>query len=273
MSILKVLVVVALFAGVGIGFVYLEKYVPKPDQAGRLELIDPPSWLNDELKAKIFNEACYDGEDLALDEDAAQTVQRNIEARVAWLDDVRVQTGHDSFHIYARWRKPLALVKSGLHKFYVDAELVVLDFVPMPELPIVKVEGLSVVTKRPPAGGVWRQEDLAAAVAVLERLDQRDNIDASKKPLLEEIDRVDVSNFNGRENSRFPHIILYAKDNTEIVWGAEIGKWQRHLEATDVQKIAKLYGYYEEQGSLLGSVKYINLRDPQNDVPLPVDKY
>jgi len=66
---------------------------------------------------------------------------------------------------------------------------------------------------------------------------------------------------------------LYAKDNTEIIWGAEVGKWQRYLESTDEDKLAKLYSYYKEYGTLLNVAKYINLRDPQDNIPLPIDKY
>jgi hypothetical protein len=100
-----------------------------------------------------------------------------------------------------------------------------------------------------------------------------DRLVTPDKPLLYEIASVDVSNFKGRENSRFPHIVLYTKDNTEIIWGAEVGTWQQFLESTDEQKLAKLYEYYKKHGSLLGGVKYINLRDPQDNIPLPIDKY
>jgi hypothetical protein len=93
------------------------------------------------------------------------------------------------------------------------------------------------------------------------------------KPLLYDIDRIDVSNFTGRKNSRLPHIVLYTRDDTEVIWGAEFGRWQRYLEATDEEKLAKLYAYYKEYGSLSGGVKYINLRDPQDNIPQPADKY
>ena len=46
-----------------------------------------------------------------------------------------------------------------------------------------------------------------------------------------------------------------------------------YLEATDEDKLAKLYGYYEEFGTLLKGAKYINLRDPRDKIPLPIDKY
>ncbi|MFQ6036968.1 MAG: hypothetical protein ACE5NM_14105, partial [Sedimentisphaerales bacterium] len=154
-----------------------------------------------------------------------------------------------------------------------DAELVVLDFVPMPNLPVVKVKGLSPITKIPPVGKVWPREDLAAAVAILVQFDRMDKLVTPEAPLLYEIDSIDVSNFKGREDSRFAHIILYAKDNTEIMWGAEIGTWSRHLEAKDEEKLAKLYNYYTEHGSLLNGAKYIDLRNPQDTIPLPIDKY
>ena len=67
--------------------------------------------------------------------------------------------------------------------------------------------------------------------------------------------------------------MLYAKDNTPIMWGAAVGKWQQHLESTDEQKLAKLYGYYREFGKLSGGTKFINLRDPKDNIPLPIDRY
>ena len=275
-GILKVLAAVCVLAAVVIGFVFLNKYVkkaiPVSEKTASLELVDVPAWVNEPLKEKIYAAAKANGEDLKLDEDAARLAAENL-ASVAWLNEVKVQVTHNSIRIEGLWRKPLALVKSGLQKFYVDAELVVLDFVPMPNLPVVKVKGLLVTTKPPPLGKVWQKDDLRAAVAILAQLDQMDSLVAAEKPLLYEIDSVDVSNFNGRKNRRLPHIVLYTKDDTRIIWGAEIGTWQRYLEATDEDKLAKLYSYYEEYGSLLGGAKYINLRDPQETISLPVDKY
>ncbi len=100
-----------------------------------------------------------------------------------------------------------------------------------------------------------------------------DRIVTPNKPLLNEIAYIDMTNFNGRKNHKAPHIILYTTDNTEIIWGAEIGTWQRHLEATDEEKLAKLYGFYKEHNFTLADVKYINLRDPQDRIRQPTDKY
>ena len=276
-TILKVLVVVCVLCGIVFGLMSLEKYVketiPAQQGSGELVLADVPLWVSDELKEKIYTIATAKGVNVALDDEAVSSMQRNIEEMIPWLDEVKVKAPHNILRVEARWLKPIALVKSGLIKFYVDSEQVVLDYMEMPDLPIVEIKGLPPVAKIPPLGQVWQRDDLAAAVTILDRLDHRDKTLPPDKPLLYEIDRIDVSNFNGRQNSRLAHIILYSKDNSQIIWGAEFGKWQRHLESTDEEKLAKLYGYYEDYGSLSGGARYINLRDPRDKIPLPIDKY
>lgn len=236
-------------------------------------MVDVPDWVTEPLKEKIYAAARANDEDLSIDENTASLVHRNIETSVAWVQQVKVQVTHDAIRVSGHWRKPLALVRQGSESFYIDEELVVMDFVPMPNLPIVKVEGFSSAEKLPSPGDTWRGGDLAAAVDILARLQKMDKLISPDKPLLGTIDRIDVSNFNGRKNNRLPHIILYTKDNTEIIWGAEAGTWQRHLEATDEEKLTNLYAYYKEHGLLLGGAKYINLQYSQVNVSLPVDKY
>jgi len=272
---LKISAVACVLVAVGVGFVFLEKHVAsKSKRTGSLELVDVPDWVNEQLKEKIYFAASSYGGDIRLDKDAAASIQRSIESSVAWLDQVKVQTTHDSVRIWGRWRRPLGLIELGSRKTcYVDAELVVLDFVPVSALPIVKIKGLLLPAKAPSVGKLWQLDDLAAAVAVLSRLDRMDKLVTADKPLLYEIDRIDVTNFNGRQSGRKPHIVLYTKDDTEIIWGAEIGSWQRYLEAADQEKLTNLYNYYKEHGTILNSAKYIDLRSQQHDVSLPIDKY
>ena len=274
--ILRVFAVICFIIGIVIGLMSLEKYVkkttPTRQESVDLVLADVPLWVSDQLKEKVYTIAAVKGGNMGLDDEAVLLVQRNIE-QMPWLDEVKVKATHDILRVEARWRKPVALVKSGHIKFYVDAEQVVLDYMEMPELPIVEIKGLPPVSKIPPPGEVWQRDDLAAAVLILNRLNDMDRILTPDKPLLFEIDRIDVSNYNGRQNSRKAHIVLYSKDNTEIIWGAEFGQWQRHLEPTDEEKIANLYSYYKDYGSLSGGARYIILRDPRDKIPLPIDKY
>ena len=273
----KISLMVCVLGSIAVGLLYLDRYrketTPPMEGPVEQELVHVPAWVNDELKQKALTAAKGDLEDLRIDENAAVLVQQNINRRFAWLDDVKVQTTHNAVRIEGRWRKPVGLIKTRRQSFYVDAEQVLLDVVEMPGMPIVEITDLSLIRKTLLPGEVCNGEDLAEAIKLLELLERRDRIETSQKPLLSEIDRLDMSNFDGRKNRKLPHIILYAKDDTKIIWGAKIGEWQRHLESTDEQKIAKLYSYYKEFGTLSGGVKFINLCDPLDDIPQPIDKY
>jgi hypothetical protein len=268
----KILSIALAVVAAGAILYYAEKYVKstKPAETGPVVLVDAPEWVGQQLKAKIL--AYAGGSTFRLDEAAAQLVGDNL-ASAAWLKDVKALTTDKAIQVHAIFRKPVALVNSGLSPFYVDAEQVVLDYVPMPHLLIVEIKGLSLVSQVPRFGQVWHQDDLAQAIMLIDRINRRDKTNTPQKPLLYEIAAIDVSNYNGRKDKRQPHIILYTRDNTAIIWGAELGTWQKYLESTDEEKLAKLYGYYKEKGTLSGGVKYINLRDPRDNIPLPIDKY
>lgn len=278
-GIIQSFLAVCAVGGVVLGIVHWDKLMKEEASASdveddvALEIKSVPVWVNDALKEKLSFAARADGMGLQLDETVARRVQRNIEGVFPWLAGARVRTMPDRLVIEGSWRMPVVFVKRGLDKFYVDHDLVVLDFVEMPHLTITPVKGLKPMAKGPELGHAWEREDLAAAVELVELLRRWDAEKTPDKPLLDEIKAVDVSNYNGRDNKRFPHIVLYATDDTEIIWGAALGKWQRNLEATDAEKLAKLYAYYKEYGTLLGEVKYINLRDPQDRINLPIDNY
>jgi hypothetical protein len=265
---LKILSIACAVAVIGLLLIYAERSIKSKN--GPVVLIDAPEWATEQLKAKILTNA--GGTIFRLDDEAARLVAQNLKASV-WLDNIRAQTTDKSIDIRARFRKPVAVIKSGLSPFYVDSEQVVIDYVPMPHLLIVEIRGLTPVTIMPKFGQVWRRDDLNAAIMLIDRINRRDRMDMSIKPLLSEIAAIDVSNYQGRKNSSGPHIVLYTHDNIEIQWGAELDSWQKYLESTDEEKLAKLYGYYKENGTLSGRVQYINLRDPRDNIPLPIDRY
>ncbi len=269
---LKISSIACAVLAIGLLLIYAEKYVrsSRGVQSGPVVLVGAPEWVGEQLKAKIL--AGAGGRTFNLDENAAALVQKNLSS-APWLNNVRVLTTEKSIEVHATFRKPIALVKSGLNNFYVDAEQVVLDYVPMPHLLIVEIRGLTPVVVMPKFGQVWRRDDLTAAIKLLERLSKMDRDVTPAKPLLREIATIDVSNYQGRKNSSRPHIILYTNDNIEIQWGAELGAWQKYLESMDEQKLAKLYGYYKEKGTLSGPEQYIILHYPRDNIPLPVDKY
>ncbi|MBN1362441.1 MAG: hypothetical protein JW993_17730 [Sedimentisphaerales bacterium] len=268
---LKVVVVMCFLAATSAFLRYAEGYVrqTRPTGEGALVLLDVPEWVNWNLKARVV--AAAGGNHFPIREDTAQVVARNLDS-VSWLDDIEVQVTYDAVQVKAKWRKPIALLDRGPSRFYVDEDLCVLDYMPMDNLTIVEVK--EVAQGLPPApGSIFDREDLAAAVKLIILLARMDAEIAPRNPLLDQIAYIDVSNFKGHKNRHEPHLVLYSRDGAQIEWGAEIGEWGKYLEAKDEQKLAKLYTYYKEYGSLRAGGKYINLYDPQDKVPQPIDHY
>lgn len=272
---IKILIIVIVIAAIATGFVYLKKYVLpyKQLETVSVELLDVPIWVSRSLEKKLCNIITENNTAIIITEDTARQTQFEISSRFAWLNNVKVRTTMDTITINGDWRKPLALVKKGVKKFHLDREMIILDYADLTSIPVVLVIGFNWPNSDMPAGEALGAEDIKAAVDLLDKLDMMDSMLCAEKPLLNQIDRIDVSNFNGRLNKNHPHLVLYAKDNTEIIWGAELGMWQRHFEATDKEKLAQLYNLYKQFGTLTGNMKYINLRDPQGSVSEPVDKY
>jgi len=273
-AIVKVAAVLCFLVGSGAFLRYAEGYVKSatPVEEGGLILIGVPEWANWDATNRVAQSAR--GTRFPLTKDTASTVAGNL-ASMSWLDDVAVRVTHDSVQVSARWRKPVVMIeiRETNSKIYVDKDLVVMEYIPMPHLPIVEVKNVS-LNVVPLPGQRFDQGDLSAAVALAVLLNRMDAEVAPKTPLLEQIANIDVDNYKGRKN-RQPHMVLWSKDGVQIVWGAEIGEYAKYLEASDQEKLGKLYTHYKELGSLSasGGVKYIDLRNPQDKVPQPIDKY
>lgn len=268
---MKVAAVMCLLVACGAFLRYAEGYVQatQPAPEGVLVLRDVPRWANYDLKKRVVDMA--GGSRFPIKEETAGVVARNL-APMSWLDDIEVEVTYDKVFVKARWRKPVAVIERGPSRFYVDLDLVVLDYMPMAHLPIVEVTGVKIGLP-PSPGVVFDRDDLAAAVKLIDLISRVDAGVDPQNPLLEQIASIDVSNYKGRKNDSKPHLVLRSKEGTQILWGAEIGEWAKHLEATDEDKLAKLYGYYKQFGSLSAGAKYINLHEDLDKVRLPIDKY
>ena len=271
---LKIMAIVFVVALIPIGISFLTDYVDVEAKLARrhglIKLVDAPVWVSEQLKNKIYSAATAGGEDLALDEEVAASVQHNIATFVPWIDNVKVQVTADSLLVSGQWRKPIAMVQLS-QKYYVDADLVALDYLPVVGLNIVEITGIA--TNHDPAlGVVWDRADLEAAIDIIYALNRMDERVCPNNPLLAQIRNIEVSNFQGRYNSAMPHITMYTIDGTEIIWGSEFGQATEHLEVPDKEKIGRLYNFYKSNGTLLNVARYINLCDPQDYVPQPIDE-
>jgi hypothetical protein len=272
--------IIIIFVGIAVGFVFLERFVKKQINFGSqtlgLELTYVPDWVSPELQQKILTTAGKGGVIFALNETMARQVSENLQT-FSWLNDVKVTIGSKSIIVKASYRKPIALINAEDGQYYIDSQLVVLDFVPISKLPIVEITGVPTNQLSPRSIGTkWQSEDVAAAVELIELLDKMDKQVEPKKPLLAEIKSIDMSNFNGRRTASQPHIVFYAKDGTEIKWGAKKGDWSRNLEARDEEKLTILYNTYKELGTIqiraAQKGSFIDLTKPQT-LSLPIDKY
>ena len=283
LKLLKISSIAGFVVAIGLLLYYADKKYIRPVQAHKTGplVLDLPPWVGDsqELIDKIYFGA--GGSTFQLNEKTAAMVAENLKS-VSWMDNINVQITGDSIQVHASYRKPVAIIQSGQTEFYVDANQVVLDYVQLPKFMLVKITGLSLEPETPRYGDVWKNDALSAALKILYEINQTDTILRQTdrrlkelKPLIAEIASIDMDNYHGKKSRSRPHIILYSLDNTPIHWGAEFGEWQKYLESPDEQKLAKLFNYYVEEGTLSTGtqVKFINLRDAKDKIPLPIDNY
>lgn len=267
---LAIMAVAILIAGGAIGLIYMDRYVKttvSPENAaGPLAYVQLPVWVNQEWKDSIYK-IVGDGP-FPLNEKSAQTIARQLET-ISWLSNVKTQVTPEYIKVQADYRKPVGLVNvSRSRKYYLDIDMVVLDYMPLDTLPIIEITGIASPKSIPDPGLHWQAEDAAAAVQLLDYLYRCDtyylNENRIQKPLLDEIASVDVSNFAARKSNSpdRPHIYLKVLDGTQVKWGAAIGQGNRYLEAKAEKKRERLYQFFlDNNNSLQGSAKFIELRN------------
>ncbi|MHC5183951.1 MAG: hypothetical protein ACYSPI_06710 [Planctomycetota bacterium] len=261
---LSIMFLTILVAGGAIGLIYMDRYVSSSAQGengerleGSLKLIDYPAWLNQDWIDTLV--ATAGGKRFPLDQGWAQTVATRL-ATLSWLDNVQVQTTPEYLTVKADYRRPVGLVQLGRKK------------------------GLA-STKVPKPGQTWLADDAAAAVELLDLLymadlhfqQEKGSDPASspdkkipEKPLLNEIESIDVSNVAARKSRSAPNIILNVTDGTKVYWGAAWGQANIYFEADEKDKLARLYQFFMDHSNTLGgAAKYIELRWPQDSIPRP----
>ena len=85
----------------------------------------------------------------------------------------------------------------------------------------------------------------------------------------EELATLDVGNFAGRLDRGRPHLVLHTLDNTEIRWGAELGKERSLIEAPQKVKARRIYQHKRLRGSL-GAFEIIDPRPIRKDKADPL---
>ncbi|MEN8128402.1 MAG: hypothetical protein ABFR90_11465 [Planctomycetota bacterium] len=286
---LTIVLLAVLIGGGAVVLIYMDKYVKTAAESevpeGFIVFKNPPIWLNQEWKDSI--EDILGSTTFPLNEGSAYKVSQKL-APVAWFKNVKVQTKPDHIAVYAEYRRPVGVVGSQKNKVYVGDDMVIMNYIPMTAVPVIEIKGAS--SKTPEPGQMWFAEDAKVAVELLEQLykadlyfqqekerrkNDRAELSSEKmpdKPLLNEIESIDVSNFAARKSKspQKPQIFLNVKGGAKVYWGAPWGQATVHFEADEKDKLTRLYQFFTDHGNTLGgTAKYIELRWLENSIPRP----
>ena len=218
-------------------------------------LEDQPDWMDEGTATgicqMISDLAAQDPSDRNLPAKAAAKLAQNI-----WVKRVLpagvVNDYHGTLSIRCEFRKPIATVSSGAFLVRVDEDALVLPGRLLPTgLPVDKYKSILGVTSEPPGPGhIWDAPDLLAAVELLRLIGDR--------AFSREITAVDVSNYNGRQNSSKSRIVMFTEQGTILKWGRAIGT-EGHIEVDHHQQVQHLDGLFAEHSSL-NTLLYVDLR-------------
>ena len=263
-----------LLGGVGAGYFYANQFVRQKvaytTQPLIIVLKNRPPWMNDFLVEQIALIARPTGAHSSFDHELLEKTTALL-LRNPWVRKVRsVRRAYthrpgDTLELDCEYRAPVALVKFGSLYWLVDESGVRLSepfteqnvpniqFDPGGHTVIRVIEGV-----RQPAphfaGEKWPGDDLAAGLNMVKYLFDR--------PYAEDILRVNVSNFAGREENKNPQIVLETKYQTQIWWGRPPSgdDVDSFLEVSSARKLEYLKWTVEQEGRVDGKHRWLDIR-------------
>ncbi|MHC4288444.1 MAG: hypothetical protein ACYSO1_00700 [Planctomycetota bacterium] len=286
---LTIVFLTTLIAGGAVGLIYMDAYVKTDaitkDPEGTVIIKAPAIWLDNNAEWNAWIEDILGGATFPLNKASARDISQKLES-VAWFKNFRVQTKPGCIEVEAIYRQPVGLIETRDEKVYVGDDMVVMNYIPITTVPVIKIDGAS--SKPPESGRQWQAADAEAAVELLSwlyrmdlhfqqekmKIDNDTAVPTTKKipgkPLLDEIEGIDVSNFAARKSRSKPNIILRVKDGTIVRWGAAWGQANVYFEADEKKKLNRLYEYFVDHGNTLqGTARNIDLCWLEDEIPRP----
>ena len=242
-----------LLAGVAYLRAHVEKRVVFPDRPPKVVLVNRPAWMSDFLAEQIIAAVRPVGTHSAFDHQVLVDIDAMLRTN-PWIKKVKqIRRAYDkkpadTIEVDCDYRAPIALVHWRDYYWLVDGDGVKLPeqytadqlprivMGPNRKLNIRVIAGVA----QPPveSGDKWPGEDLAAGLDLVKLL--------HGQPYAEEIVKVDVSNYEGRNNRREPHLTLVTRYNTEIRWGRPVNSKDFFIEVAPAQKLTYLRQVYEQ---------------------------
>lgn len=250
---------------------FADRTVLKPVTPVNVRIVNPPAWMNEEVRQRIVQIATPVTAKSSLDQDQVKEIAQILAAE-PWVRQVhRVQRIYgkqpgDTLEVDCDFRAPVALVQDQGWFWMVDAEGVKLpERFTKDELAKVAIgRGLEKIQLRvvtgvhnsaPQAGEKWVGRDLEAGLE-LARL-------FFDKPFMNDVAMIDVGNVDpvqpdvaGAPNE----VVLHTRYNTQIRWGSPIRQNGFSVEVSSAQKLATLERLWQEYQRLDAGKPWIEIR-------------
>lgn len=255
---------------------YVEHKVVFSKQPPAVVLKNRPTWMSDFLAEQIVKTARPQGTHSAFDHQLLVDTVAMLRAN-PWIGEVRqVRRAYgrgpgDVIEVDCEYRAPVALVAWQGYYWLVDGNGVKLPEVfSLADVPrivtgsdgrmnIRVVEG---VRHPPPESGArWNGEDLHAGLELVKLLFGR--------PYTEEVVKVDVSNFAGRNDAKAAQLVLITRQNTHVRWGQAVTPPKDHfeVEVSAAHKLRFMQAIWEENRRVDAGYPWVDIRFDTVGVP------
>jgi hypothetical protein len=255
---------------------YVEHKLVFSKQPPTVVLKNRPVWMSDFLAEQIIKTARPAGAHSAFDHELLVSTVAMLKAN-PWIREVKqVRRGYgqqpgDVLEVDCEYRAPVALVKWQNYFWLVDG-----DGVKLPEVfsaadvphilkgqdKRVNIRVIEGVAHAPPeTGAKWTGADLHAGLELVKLLFGR--------TYAEEVEKVDVSNFGGRQSLKAAQLVLVTRYNTQVRWGEPITVSPDDFapEVPPAQKLAFMQAIVEEKGRVDGKYDWVDIRFDSVGIP------
>ena len=276
-SVCAVVFIAACAVGLLLDRRYVEHKLVFAKQPPTVVLKDRPVWMSDFLAEQIIKTARPAGAHSAFDHQLLVNTVALLEAN-PWIRKVRqvrrayAKQPGDILEVDCEYRAPVALVKWQDYYWLVDGDGVKLpevfsaDDVPRilkgqdQKINIRVIQG--VASAPPETGAKWAGADLQAGLELVKLLFGR--------PYAEEVEKVDVSNYSGRQSAKAAQLVLVTRYNTQVRWGQPVSSAPDDfvVEAPPAQKLAFMQAIWEEKRRVDGNFEWVDIRFDLPTVPV-----
>jgi len=259
----------------GLSFTKSRDYVAKIEAADAppfVKLVDRPQWMSDSLADELMNAARPKATSKVTDRatliDRALVLSGN-----PWVKHVNsVRRAYhdgpgDTIEVDCDYRAPVALVHYDQGYVYVDAEGYRLPETLTPQQaraivstdkPLFRViDGVGLPPMAP--GKPWPGSDIKAGIELVALLEG--------KPFADQIVKIDVTNYAGRERPNESQINLITKYGTQIRWGQPPSSKDFFAEQKVDRKLEAMQQALAQTGRLDMNLPWIDLRFDNPTIP------